>query len=63
MMRKNNEFFELLCLNSKDELRKFLLENGKGPKPKCPVQFVKENNNEDGFYQSEIQSTDSNLHS
>lgn len=62
MMRKNNEFFELLCLNSKDELRKFLLENGKGPKPKCPVQFVKENN-EDGLYQGKVQFSESDIHS
>lgn len=38
-MVNKNEFMELLCLNSKDKVKKFLISNGKGPKPKCPIIF------------------------
>lgn len=53
-MKINDEFFELLCLNSSDKLRNFLLENGKQPKAKCPVQFVNLEEIEDERVKSEI---------
>ena len=37
---KINTFFELLCLNDSKQLKKFLMENGKGPKVICPIMFV-----------------------
>ena len=37
---KNNGFFELLCLNDSSKLKEFLLMNGKGPKPRCPITFM-----------------------
>ena len=42
-MTKNEKidtFFKLLCLNDSKELRKFMMENGKGPKIICPIMFV-----------------------
>ena len=38
-MKKSNQFFELLCLNSKTKIKKFLIESGKGPKSYCPFMF------------------------
>ena len=38
-MKKNNKFFELLCLNDSLKLKNFLISKGKGPKPVCPVSF------------------------
>ena len=38
--KKIDRFFELLCLNDSKELKKFMMENGKGPKVICPVMFV-----------------------
>lgn len=38
-MKKNNKFFELLCLNDSLKLKNFLISKGKGPKPICPVSF------------------------
>lgn len=41
-VRKNCDFFELLCLNDNLELRNWLISKGKKGKPICPVMFVKE---------------------
>ena len=38
--QKIDSFFELLCLNDSKELSKFMMDNGKGPKPFCPIMFV-----------------------
>ena len=49
-MKKNNEennFLELLRLNDKEKLKKFILENGKEHKPYSPIIFVKEEENND----------------
>ena len=40
--KQNSDFFELLCKNDKIELENFLILKGKGPKPICPIEFVKE---------------------
>ena len=37
---KINTFFELLCLNDSKQIKKFLMENGKGPKVICPIMFI-----------------------
>lgn len=37
---KIDQFFELLCLNDSKQLKKFMMENGKGPKVICPIMFV-----------------------
>ena len=36
-MTKNNSFFELLCLNDQVKIKEFIISNGKGPKPVCPI--------------------------
>lgn len=38
--KKIDTFFELLCLNDSKQLKKFMMENGKGPKVICPIMFV-----------------------
>lgn len=38
-MEKRSEFFELLLLNSKSELKNWLLDKGKKPKSICPIVF------------------------
>lgn len=38
-MEMKNFFFELLCKNSKEELEAFIIKEGKGPKPICPIVF------------------------
>lgn len=42
MDKKNNksELYDLLCLNSKDEVRNYVLKNGKGPKVIRPVIYL-----------------------
>lgn len=39
---KNTELFELLLKNDENELKKFILFEGKQPKAICPIQFVKD---------------------
>lgn len=39
-MGKNNSFFELLCLNDQVKIKEFIISNGKGPKPVCPITFA-----------------------
>lgn len=39
-MKINSDFLELLRLNDSDKLKKFILENGKGPHPTCPISFA-----------------------
>lgn len=38
-MKKTSEFFELLLLNSKSELKNWIINKGKKPKAICPVVF------------------------
>ena len=45
-MKNNSGFFELLCLNDSEKLHQFLISNGKGPKPTCPITFANINDNE-----------------
>lgn len=40
-MKNKSGFFELLCLNDQDKIHEFIISNGKGPKPVCPVTFAK----------------------
>lgn len=40
--KENSEFFELLLQNDKILLENFLILKGKGPKPVCPIEFVRE---------------------
>ncbi len=37
------DFFQLLILNNSNDIKNFLMMNGKAPKPVCPVRFIKEN--------------------
>lgn len=37
---KKDTFFDLLCQNDPIKLKEFLLMNGKGPKPRCPITFI-----------------------
>ena len=41
---KIDTFFELLCLNDSKQIKKFMMENGKGPKTICPIMFVDKEN-------------------
>lgn len=41
-MQNQKSFFELLCENNPDEMLDYLISKGKGPKPICPIEFVKE---------------------
>ena len=38
-VKKENGFNELLLLNTKQELKNWLISNGKSPKTKSPIQF------------------------
>lgn len=38
--KNKTSFFELLCLNSDKKIHEFIISNGKGPKPVCPVTFA-----------------------
>lgn len=45
-----SEFFKLLVKNDQNELENFLISEGKGPKPICPIYFQpvkKDNGNEE----------------
>ena len=42
--KKIDTFFELLCLNDSKQIKKFMMENGKGPKTICPIMFVDKEN-------------------
>lgn len=42
---KNIFFDEILLKNNEEELKEFLLSKGKNPKPICPVQFIKNDEN------------------
>lgn len=37
---KKSKLFELLLKNDKNELKKLILSEGKGPKPVCPIRFM-----------------------
>ena len=37
---KKIDFFELLILNNEDQIKEFLMVNGKAPKAVCPVRFL-----------------------
>ena len=37
---KNEKFYELLLLNNPEELKKWLILNGKVNKPVAPVMFI-----------------------
>lgn len=47
MNNSKSELFNLLLKDNKDELKKFLLSNGKQPKPICPIRFIKNNKKEE----------------
>ena len=34
------DFFELLILNNENQIKEFLMMNGKAPKAVCPVRFL-----------------------
>lgn len=34
------DFFELLILNNEDDIKNFLMMNGKSPKAVCPIRFI-----------------------
>lgn len=36
---EESEFIQLLRLNDKDKLKKYIFENGKEGKPFCPISF------------------------
>ena len=36
------DFFELLILNNENQIKEYILSNGKGPKPVCPIRFIKD---------------------
>lgn len=36
------DFFQLLILNNQNDIKNFLMTNGKSPKPICPIRFIKE---------------------
>jgi hypothetical protein len=40
---ENSEFLDILIKNDKDEIRNYVLENGKEGKSFCPISFEKEN--------------------
>lgn len=45
----NSKYLEILLKNDQLELENFLISNGKGPKPICPIIFInKEEGNENG---------------
>lgn len=39
--KKVTKLMEILINNNEDELKEFLLLNGKNPKPICPIRFIK----------------------
>jgi hypothetical protein len=39
-------FLDILMENKPEAMMKFLLENGKKPKPICPIYFIKNNKEE-----------------
>lgn len=41
-MAEKRNFFELLILNNENEIKDFLMMNGKAPKAVCPVRFINE---------------------
>jgi hypothetical protein len=46
-MQLKKDLYTLLQSNSKDEIKQFLINEGKGPKPICPIVFIKNNETED----------------
>ena len=40
--KHKSDFLQILLQNNEDEVKKFLISKGKKPKPFCPIQFVKE---------------------
>lgn len=38
-MNNNSDLFQILLRNDEEELKDFLISNGKGPKPICPIIF------------------------
>ena len=39
--KKITKLMEILINNNEDELKEFLLLNGKNPKAICPIRFIK----------------------
>lgn len=39
-MNSDSNLFQILLRNNKEELKEFLISNGKGPKPICPIIFL-----------------------
>ena len=39
--KTKSDFLQLLLQNNEDEIKKFLISKGKKPKPFCPIQFIK----------------------
>ena len=38
---ENQNFMDVLMANNPDQIRDYLIENGKEPKPHCPFYFEK----------------------
>ena len=54
----NNNFLDILNRNDSNEIKNFLLSDGKKPKPYCPFYFVKGNNTEKGDQKDGRRKTD-----
>lgn len=44
----NDNFIDILIENNSDSMEKFLLENGKKPKPHCPFYYDESEDEKDG---------------
>ena len=44
----NDNFIDVLLENNSDSMEKFLLENGKKPKPHCPFYYDESEDEENG---------------
>ena len=49
MKKKSLTFLEVMKSNSEDDMREYLLHNGKKPKPISPFIFDKKNNSTDSL--------------
>lgn len=43
---QNSDLINILIKNDKEEIRKFVLENGKEGKPFCPISFEEDKDEE-----------------
>lgn len=55
-MKKDNTFFDLLCLNDKSKIHDYIISHGKGPKPVCPIIFMKDEENEQSSFGSYLKA-------